>query len=270
MVKSANDIALALGQAAKGSLRAFVAAMNENARRLGMNATHFSNPHGLHAPDQVSTARDMGLLALALQNEFPQYSDFFNIPAITLGKTRMRNHNGLIFGFAGTNGFKTGYTCPSGLNIVARAKRGGRQMIVVVLGGYSSVQRNALAAQLLGLGFNDRFYAKERPHIRDLIATARQYNVPENLTPMICKPNWRERKQTKKQRRETRKLHLAKLKQLRDKYLGDKVKTGPAQKVTLGSAFGPNPFNLKVENGATPPPYIATPIWRPDRSTPPV
>ncbi|MCF6321893.1 MAG: D-alanyl-D-alanine carboxypeptidase [Rhizobiaceae bacterium] len=269
MVKSANDIAVALAQSTKGSLDAFVEAMNENAARLGMDATNFTNPHGLHSINQVTTAKDMALLALALANEFPQYSNYFKIPAIKFDKKRMRNSNRLLNSYPGTNGMKTGYTCASGLNIVVRAKRSGKELIAVVLGGNSSVQRNVQAAQLLNAGFNDNFSPSQRLHVSQLKTIPNQYQLPANLTPMICKPNWTERQLSKKQRRQARKKHLANLKEQREIYLNVAVNTGPDIDVTTGMAFGPNPFNFKLQNGAAPKPQIATPQWRPDRTSPP-
>ena len=272
MVKSANDVAAALGQSVGGSLANFSTMMNKNARRLGMTGSHFSNPHGLHDVNQVTTARDMALLALAIQNEFPHFSQYFNISAIRFGKTRMRNHNKLIYSFSGINGMKTGYTCPSGLNIVARAKRNGRQLIVVVLGGFSGVERNSLAAKLLLQGFANKFHNPIIPvnaHVINLHPKMNIYAVPSNLRPMICKRNWSERQLNKKQRRKRRKLHLAKLKILRDTYLDKAAKPGPTQRVVLGNATGPNPFKFKLRNGNTPLKVVATPAWRPDRSQPP-
>jgi len=269
MVKSANDIAVALAQSTKGSLPAFIEAMNENATRLGMMDTNFTNPHGLHSIDQVTTAKDMALLALAIQNEFPQYSSYFNIPAIRFDKKRMRNSNRLLNSYPGTNGMKTGYTCASGLNIVVRSKRGSRELIAVVLGGNSSIQRNVQAAQLLNAGFADNFSLDERPHVSQLETVPYQYLLPANLTPMICKPNWSERQLTKKQRRAARKKHLTKLKELRKTYLNVAVKTGPDIDVNIGKAFGANPYNYRLLKGATPKPQIAIPQWRPDKSTPP-
>jgi len=272
MVKSANDIAAALAQSVGGSIASFSKLMNKNAKRLGMNGSHFENPHGLHDWDQVTTARDMALLALAIQNEFPQHSHYFDISAIRFGKTRMKNHNALIYKFPGTNGMKTGYTCPSGLNIVARAERDGRKLMVVVLGGYSSVERNSQAAKLLQQGFDSLFHNPVIPvdtHVRNVQPDMNIYAVPANLRVMICKPSWSERQMTKKQRRSNRKTYLAKMKILRDTYLNNAAKPGPTQIVALGKATGLNPFKFKVRNGSTPPIIIATPAWRPDRSAPP-
>ena len=91
MVKSANDISVALAEAVAGSEPDFIDLMNAHARRLGMTDSHFVNPHGLHEPDQYSTARDFALLAAALTLEFPEYADRFKIPALRHGKRRLRN-----------------------------------------------------------------------------------------------------------------------------------------------------------------------------------
>lgn len=153
MVKSANDIAVAVGEAISGSEQAFVAEMNATARRLGMIDSHFVNPHGLHDPAQRTTARDMGILARALIRDFPQYQRFFDIESIRVGQAVMTNHNKLIGRFQGADGMKTGYICASGFNIVATATRGGRRLVAVVLGGMTAAQRNEVTAGLLEAGF---------------------------------------------------------------------------------------------------------------------
>lgn len=153
MVKSANDIAVAVGESISGSEQAFVTQMNSTARRLGMIDTYFVNPHGLHDPAQRTTARDMGVLARALIRDFPQYQRFFEIESIRVGQAVMNNHNKLIGRFQGADGMKTGYVCASGFNIVATATRGGRRLVAVVLGGMTSGQRNEVTAGLLEAGF---------------------------------------------------------------------------------------------------------------------
>jgi len=156
MVKSANDISVALAEAASGSEEQFVALMNSHARRLGMIDTQFSNPHGLHDPSQYTSARDMVLLALQLTKEFPQYAEFFDIPAIRFGNRRLRNHNALLRLFDGTNGMKTGYVCASGFNVVVRTQRDGRSLIAVVMGSKSGFRRNVKAAGLLKKAFEKK------------------------------------------------------------------------------------------------------------------
>ena len=98
MVKSANDVAVMLAEKISGSTEAFVKKMNETAKRLGMTRSHFVNPNGL--PDdgmkQVTTARDMGLLARAIYKDFPQYRRFFSKKYMKWGKRRFRNYNSLL------------------------------------------------------------------------------------------------------------------------------------------------------------------------------
>jgi D-alanyl-D-alanine carboxypeptidase len=153
IVKSANDVAVMLAEAVGGSEGKFIALMNENAKRLGMAHTHFVNANGLPADAQVTTARDMAKLARALITEFPEYAHYWSMPQMKLGKIRLRSHNGLLRSLDGADGFKTGFTCDSGFNIVASATRDGRRLVAVVLGDPSSAERNVRATSLLEYGF---------------------------------------------------------------------------------------------------------------------
>jgi hypothetical protein len=141
LVKSANDIAVAVAETVGGSEPKFVEMMNAEAARLGMASTHFSNPNGLPDSGQVTTARDLAVLARATWVEFPEYREFFRIPAIKAGKRILRSPNRLLEEYRGTTGMKTGFICASGFNIVASAERNGRHLIAVVLGATSSGQR---------------------------------------------------------------------------------------------------------------------------------
>lgn len=153
MVRSANDIAVVVAEGLGGSVQSFVHEMNATAGRLGMSGTRFLNPHGLPEEHQVTTARDMAILARALMQEFPEYEMYFRIPAIQMGKSVIRNHNRLIDRYPGADGMKTGFICSSGFNVVAGAKRGGKRLIVVVFGSYSAGQRSEDAARLFERGF---------------------------------------------------------------------------------------------------------------------
>jgi len=153
IVKSANDVAVAIAEAVGGSEPAFVTAMNAHAARLGMRDTRFTNPNGLPDKRQVTTARDMGLLAQALIREFPEYYHYFRIAAIQHGKRTLQSHNVLLRHYQGADGMKTGYICDAGLNLVATAKRGGRRYVVVVFGARNGYERAAVAAELLDKGF---------------------------------------------------------------------------------------------------------------------
>ena len=153
VVKSANDIAVAIAEGISGSVPAFVDEMNEMAAAMGMSATHYVNPNGLHSEEQVTSARDLAILALIIRRDYPQYADMFGTEAVRLGKAKLESNNGLLEHFQGTTGMKTGYVCASGLNIVATVDRGGRSMLAVVLGGSSARERNEMTAELFLRGF---------------------------------------------------------------------------------------------------------------------
>ncbi|WP_052715706.1 D-alanyl-D-alanine carboxypeptidase family protein [Devosia chinhatensis] len=185
IVKSANDIAVAIAETVGGSEANFVAKMNDVASRMGLTGSHFVNPHGLHDPAQVTTARDLAVLALYIEQSFPQYMPMFSTGVVTLGKARMESNNGLLEGFAGATGMKTGYVCASGLNIVATVDRGGRQLLAVVLGGSSGRERNERAAELFLNGLNGRV----NPTGQTLLAMANSGGAPTDMRPNICGPN---------------------------------------------------------------------------------
>jgi D-alanyl-D-alanine carboxypeptidase len=154
MVKSANDMAVTLAEGVSGSIENFADEMNRTAQRLGMMQTSYVNPNGLPADGQISSARDLGILARSLIRDFPEYDFYWHIPAIKFGKRVTRNYNSLIGRYPGADGMKTGYICASGFNLVASATRNGKRLIAVVLGAPSSAVRGMKAAQLLERGFN--------------------------------------------------------------------------------------------------------------------
>jgi D-alanyl-D-alanine carboxypeptidase len=155
MVKSANDIAVAVAETVGGSEAGFADRMNLEAQRLGMTRSHFVNPHGLPQRRQITTARDMAVVARALLTDFPQHRSLLNIHAIQFGKTVMRTYNPLLERYPGATGMKTGFICASGYNLVASAQRGGRELVAVVFGEYGGQARAEHAARLL----NDAFVA---------------------------------------------------------------------------------------------------------------
>lgn len=157
LIKSANDVAVALGEAISGSEAAFIAAMNAEARRLGMTNTRFTNPHGLPDNGQVTTARDMAILAMALRRDFPESRDFYKYPGIRFGKKTLRSANReFLLRVPGANGMKTGYICNSGYNVAASVSRKGRTLIAIILGAGSGLERTAFARQLFDNGFRKR------------------------------------------------------------------------------------------------------------------
>jgi D-alanyl-D-alanine carboxypeptidase len=153
LVHSPNDIAVVLAEGVSGSIEKFAQEMNAEAHHLGMTQTNFVNPNGLPADGQVTSARDLAILARALIREFPEYDYYWHIASIRLGRRIYRNTNRLIDAYAGTDGMKTGFTCASGFNLVATATRGGKRLVAVVLGAKSSISRTVKAARLLERGF---------------------------------------------------------------------------------------------------------------------
>lgn len=154
VVKSANDVAVMLAEKIAGTEAAFIELMNDTAKRLGMTRTTFVNPNGLPAPGQVSTARDLARLGLAVLRHFPNHRDMWAMSEVQVGKQNLKSHNELLRTFDGADGIKTGFICDSGFNVVASAVRDGRRLIAVVLGEPSGRDRNIRAAALLQHGFD--------------------------------------------------------------------------------------------------------------------
>jgi D-alanyl-D-alanine carboxypeptidase len=151
LVKSANDIAVAVGETVGG--KNYANLMNAEAKRLGMSGTHWVNANGLHSAQHYSTARDLAVLAFALRSQFPEYAPYFGIEAIKYDKQVERNYNILLGRFAGADGMKTGFVCAAGYNLIASATQDGRTLIAVVLGARSQEDRAEKAAAMLAEGF---------------------------------------------------------------------------------------------------------------------
>ncbi|MGY2050589.1 D-alanyl-D-alanine carboxypeptidase family protein [Methylobacterium sp. JK268] len=182
MVKSANDIAWAIGENLGGSIDGFAALMNDTAQRLGMRDSHWYNPNGLPDPRQWTSARDMATLGRALLRDFPDHRDLFSISAIQFGRAVMPNHNGLLGRYAGVDGMKTGFICAGGFNVVASATRNGRRIITVVMGQPSARERDIKAADLLDYGFGQNGWGGTQ--LSDLPAS--QMPAPPDIRPYVC------------------------------------------------------------------------------------
>ena len=186
MVKSANDMAVTIAEGVGGSIEGFADLMNANARRLGMTQSNFVNPNGLPAENQVTSARDLAILARALIREFPKDDFYWHISAIKYGNRVIHNYNSLIDRYPGADGMKTGFICASGFNLVASATRNGRRLIAVVLGSYSSGVRAQKAAQLLERGFNGGALGWLTPSLGSVDALAPIDALPPNLREEMC------------------------------------------------------------------------------------
>jgi D-alanyl-D-alanine carboxypeptidase len=189
MVKSANDMAVLLAEGVDGSIENFAEDMTNTAHRLGMSQSNFVNPNGLPADGQITSARDLAILARALIHDFPEYNFYWHIPAIKWGRRVVRNYNTLLGRYPGADGMKTGFICASGFNLVATATRNGRQLIAVVLGSPSGAARAVKAAELLESGFTQNPLGWLTPALGTVAALAPINADPPNLHDQTCGPH---------------------------------------------------------------------------------
>ena len=154
-VKSCNDVAHVVSENLYQSTGLFVKTMNATALKLGMLKTVFHNPSGWHHRFQKTTAHDMAILMRAICMNFPQYSGFLGIPSIQKGNGVVRNTNKLLGRVPGLYLGKTGYTCPSGYNLVTVTSRNNQPIISVVMGMPSKIQRDQLMASLIETCYKD-------------------------------------------------------------------------------------------------------------------
>jgi D-alanyl-D-alanine carboxypeptidase len=153
VTKSANDVAVAMGEKLGGTESQFAVMMTNKAHALGMTRTTFRNASGLHNPQQVTTARDMAKLARYLIKRYPQYYTYFSTREFSYRGASFHNHNRLMDRYKGMDGLKTGFIGQSGFNLVASAVRDNHRLIGVVFGGRTAASRDAHMAQLLDDGF---------------------------------------------------------------------------------------------------------------------
>ena len=174
IVVSANDATVALAEAIYGSEEAFIAAMNQKGKELGLKNTNFVNTNGLPAQGHYSSAYDVAVTTRELLKH-PTVLNYTNIWMDTIrdGAFGLANTNKLVRFYKGANGMKTGFTSEAGYCLSGTALRDGMQLIAVVLGSPTSEDRFALAKQLLDFGFaNYRIFTPEM-------------DLPESL-PVTC------------------------------------------------------------------------------------
>jgi D-alanyl-D-alanine carboxypeptidase len=186
LVKSANDMAVVLAEGVGGSIDGFSAQMNQTAQRLGMTQSSYVNPNGLPAEGQITSARDLAILARAIIRDLPEYEYFVHIPSIRFGRKVTQNFNKLIGRYPGADGFKTGFICASGYNLVASATRNGKRLIAVVLGASSGQMRAVRAAQLLERGFANNTLSWLRPSLGTVDNLVPVDASPPNLRDEMC------------------------------------------------------------------------------------
>lgn len=187
VTKSANDAAVALAEAMEGTEADFGRAMTQRARALGMAHTTFTNASGLPDSRQVTSARDMAMLALAMLRDHPRQYRYFATTEFIFRGTVHHNHNRLLGAYDGVDGIKTGFINASGFNLVASAQRDGRRVIGVVFGGNTGRSRDAHMVSLLDDGFRMLGVGGGRGNDAPLIRVADQKKAPPTKTEAVSK-----------------------------------------------------------------------------------
>ncbi len=175
VTKSANDAAVVLAEALGGSEANFARMMTAKARQLGMRRTTFRNASGLPARGQLTTARDLAILARAIISKYPQYYQYFSTRAFVYRGRVFRNHNRLLGRYPGVDGLKTGYVRTSGHNLIVSARnKAGRRVIAIVLGGRSRQDRDWRMTALLDKSFGKQpIYAAAKPGVTAAVLARR-------------------------------------------------------------------------------------------------
>lgn len=184
MVRSANDVAVAIAEAVSGTKEAFVRDMNAAALDLGMRATRFVNPNGLPGKGQYTTARDMAVLAVAIRRDFPEFAHYLGYEGFAIGGRAYTNYNLVIGRFAGADGMKTGYICASGFNQVSSATRKGKTVVSVVLGAKSQGVRADQSAKLLHKALTTTAWGN--PTLANLAPYGEGRNKVADISGSIC------------------------------------------------------------------------------------
>lgn len=157
IVSSGNDASVAMAEHIAGTEDAFADLMNAYAAELGMDSTTFASAHGLPAPGQTTTARDMAILAQALIRDVPEEYALYKEREFTYNDIRQYNRNSLLWDRSlNVDGIKTGHTQESGYSLVTSAVNGDTRLISVVMGADSERARAAENKKLLNYGF--RYY----------------------------------------------------------------------------------------------------------------
>lgn len=151
MLQSGNDAAVALAIYCGGTVEGFAELMNDKARSLGLNNTHFVNPNGLDAPGHYSTARDLAVLAAYAMDD-PIFAQTVSTRQVKCGERYLTNHNKLLWRVEGADGVKTGYTKTAGRILVSSATRDGRRLVCVTINAPDDWNDHAA---LLNNGFDD-------------------------------------------------------------------------------------------------------------------
>ena len=170
IVQSGNDATVALAEAVAGSEDAFVALMNEEAKRQGLTATHFTNAPGLPDEQHTTTVRDLATLSANLVADFPEYLHYYSQKEFTYNKIRQPNRNRLLWADPTVDGLKTGHTSSAGFCLISTALRDGRRIVSVLVGAESDAARTESSLKLLNWSFQNfdaiKLYDQGQPAVQ--------------------------------------------------------------------------------------------------------
>jgi len=206
VTKSANDVATVIAENLGKSERNFARLMTRKAKKLGMTRTTFRNASGLPNRGQLSTARDMATLGIAIRKNHPKFFKLFKTKSFIYKGIKYTNHNNLLGSYSGTDGIKTGYTNASGFNLVASVERNGQRIIGVVFGGKKARSRDKHMVTLLNKYFKTTLskplvriakpseLPKTRPKIVLAEKNIKNFRIPSkiinNITPNNIEEDW--------------------------------------------------------------------------------
>jgi len=206
VTKSANDVATVIAENLGKSERNFARLMTRKAKKLGMTRTTFRNASGLPNRGQLSTARDMATLGIAIRKNHPKFFKLFKTKSFIYKGIKYTNHNNLLGSYSGTDGIKTGYTNASGFNLVASVERNGQRIIGVVFGGKKARSRDKHMVTLLNKYFKTSLskplvriakpseLPKTRPKIVVTEKNIKNFKIPpeiiNNIIPNDIEEDW--------------------------------------------------------------------------------
>lgn len=153
ITRSANDATVVLAEHLAVTEDNFAVRMTAKAHSMGMYNTYFMNATGLPNDWQVTTARDMAVLAWKIQKQFPEYYGYFAVHSFEFKGHEWQGINKFTATYEGAEGMKTGFTCASGYNLISAATQHGRRLIGVILGGHTSAERYSLMVSQMNHGF---------------------------------------------------------------------------------------------------------------------
>jgi D-alanyl-D-alanine carboxypeptidase len=185
VTKSANDAAVVVAENLSSDEGNFAKLMTQRARALGMTRTTYINASGLPDDNQVTTARDQALLGRTMQEHFPRYYKYFSTQSFVYHGEAMRNHNHLLGSVDGVDGIKTGFTHASGFNLVTSVHRGGRYIVAVVMGGRSSLERDAHMRELISVHIKQASLRRTEPVV---VQHARHQSLASADVPPAAEP----------------------------------------------------------------------------------